>query len=44
MKSLLSKDEKTKLLETFRRQGIIIRKAGIDFWRAHEEIKFSSVF
>ena len=30
MKSLLSKDEKTKLLETFRRQGIIIRKAGIE--------------
>ena len=30
MKSLLSKDEKTKLQETFRRQGIIIRKAGIE--------------
>ena len=30
MKSLLSKDEKTKLLETFRSQGIIIRKAGIE--------------
>ena len=30
MKSLLSKDEKTKLLEALRRQGIIIRKAGIE--------------
>ena len=30
MKSLLSKDEKTKLLETLRRQEIIIRKAGIE--------------
>ena len=30
MKSLLSKDEKTKLLETLRRQGIIICKAGIE--------------
>ncbi len=30
MKSLLSKDEKTKLLEALRRQEIIIRKAGIE--------------
>ena len=30
MKSLLSKDEKTKLLEALRRQGIIIRKTGIE--------------
>ena len=77
MKSLLSKDEKTKLLETFRsseqtqaafaevnginpktlarwiyQQRLEARQVtteqiemllcGIDFWRAHEEIKFSS--
>ena len=78
MKALLSKDEKTKLLETFRSSGqtqaafavnginpktlarwiyqqrlearqitpkqIEMLLWGIDFWRAHEEIKFSSVF
>ena len=79
MKSLLSKDEKIKLLETFRNSGqtqaafaevnginpktlarwiyqqrlearqitpeqIEMLLCGIDFWRAHEEIKFDSVF